>query len=76
MRSLLRLTALLTALAVSACASASSPARIAVLRHPETRQTVECRVDPWGHLDRALQVENCIKVYKKAGYELVADSAD
>lgn len=62
-------------LTLSACAS-SSPARIAVLQNPETKQTVECRVDPWGHMDRALQVDNCIKVYEKAGYVLVADSAE
>lgn len=49
--------------------------RIAVLQNPQTKQTVECRANPMGSFTQA-QVENCIAAYKKAGYVLVADSAD
>lgn len=61
---------------LAGCASTGSAARIAVLQNPETKQTVECRVDPWGSLNFKLQVDNCIRVYQKAGYKLVSDSAD
>jgi len=59
------------ALSTVACGSVS---RVVVLRHPETKQTVECRVDPWGHVNRTRQVEDCIVAYKKAGYAVVGDS--
>lgn len=62
--------------ALVACGGYHNPARIAVLQNPETKQTVECRVDPWGSVNRAAQVDNCIAVYQKAGYKLVADSAE
>lgn len=56
------------------CATSDQVSRFAVLQHPETKQTVECKVNPWGDFDRTKQVENCIAGYKKAGYKLVADS--
>lgn len=59
------------ALSLVACGSVS---RVVVLQHPETKQTVECRVDPWGHINRTLQVEDCVAAYKKAGYAVVGDS--
>jgi hypothetical protein len=46
------------------------------LQNPETKQTVECRINPWGSLNNRLQIDNCIAVYEKAGYKLVSDSAD
>ncbi len=63
---------------LSACTanSAYTSARIAVLQNPETKQTVQCKADPWGSINFAGQVDNCIKVYEKAGYKKVADSAD
>lgn len=63
---------------ISACTanSAYTSSRIAVLQNPETKQTVQCKADPWGSLNFAGQIENCIKVYEKAGYKKVADSAD
>lgn len=71
-------TAFIAALALlgAGCAGTTHPARIAVLQNPETKQTVECRVDPWGSVNYQRQVDNCIAVYQKAGYRLVADSAD
>jgi hypothetical protein len=51
-----------------------SPARIVVLQHPETRQTVECKVDPWGHINRKLQIDSCVDAYNKAGYQKLSDS--
>lgn len=67
---------LLIAFAVTAsgCAVSDNLSRVAVLQNPETKQTVECRVDPWGHIDRKKQVDVCIATYQKAGYKLVADS--
>ena len=63
---------------LSACTanSAYTSARIAVLQNPETKQTVQCKADPWGSINFAGQVDNCIKAYEKAGYKKVADSAD
>lgn len=51
------------------------PQRIAVLQNPETRQTVECRVDPWGSLNYKGQVDECVATYQKAGFRLLVDSA-
>jgi|GEM_PF-2222627 len=61
---------------LAGCAHTAHSARIAVLQNPETKQTVECRPDPWGDLNYKLQIDNCIAAYQKAGYKLVADSAD
>lgn len=55
---------------------AGNPSRIAVLQNPQTKQTVECRVNPLGSPNFQIQVDNCISSYKKAGYVLVADSDD
>ncbi len=69
-------TALIAALGVLAagCATSDQLSRVAVLQNPETKQTVECRVDQWGSFDRKKQVDICITTYQKAGYKLVADS--
>lgn len=64
------------AIVATGCAGSSSPARIAVLQNPDTKQTVECRANPWGGVPFQVGVDNCISTYKKAGYVLVADSAD
>lgn len=61
---------------LAGCAATNHPARIAVLQNPQTKQTVECRVNPWGSMNYQAQVDNCVVAYKKAGYVLVADSAD
>ena len=34
------------------CTACGSVDRVVVLQHLQTKQTVECRVDPWGSLDR------------------------
>ncbi len=59
---------------LSACGTAS-PSRVVVLQHPETKQTVECRVDPWGHVVRSKQIDDCVTAYSQAGYSPVGDSA-
>jgi hypothetical protein len=64
--------ALLALLAVG-CTTGSA-ARVAVLQHPETKQTVKCAVDPWGSSNFTKQVDNCIAAHKSAGYILVGDS--
>jgi hypothetical protein len=58
-------------LSLVGCGSAS---RVVVLQNPETKQTVECRVDQWGHMNRTRQIEDCVLAYKKAGYAVVGDS--
>lgn len=54
--------------------SCGSVTRVVVLQHPETKQTVECRIDPWGSVNRTAQIEDCVTAYKKAGYKIVGDS--
>jgi hypothetical protein len=51
-----------------------SPSRVVVLQHPQTKQTVECRVDPWGSMNRTGQIDACVSAYKRSGYEVVGDS--
>ncbi len=58
------------------CAGSYSASRIAVLQHPETKQTVECKVNPWGDTNNRRQIDYCISTYEKAGYVKVGDSAD
>lgn len=66
---------ILLCLLVAGCTSTNSYSRIAVLQNPESKQTVECRVDPWGSFNTKGQVDTCVATYQKAGYKLVADSA-
>ncbi len=56
------------------CTACGSVDRVVVLQHLQTKQTVECRVDPWGSLDRSAQIDACIAAYKKAGYVIIGDS--
>ena len=55
-------------------AACGSPSRVVVLQHPQTKQTVECRVDPWGSMNRTGQIDACVSAYKKSGYEVIGDS--
>lgn len=70
-------TALIAAFAALAagCASTSSYSRIAVLQHPETKQTVECRFPEVASIRMSSHIDTCVATYEKAGYKLVADSA-
>jgi len=52
-----------------------SPSRVVILQHPETKQTVKCEVDPWGHINRTLQIDDCVNAYQKAGFKPVGDSS-
>jgi hypothetical protein len=61
-------------IAVMTVASCSSATRVAVMQNKETKQTAECRVDPWGHINVNLQVESCIKSYEQAGFVKLSDS--
>jgi len=58
-------------LLLAACGSVT---RVVVLQHPQTKQTVECRVDPWGSVNRTDQIDSCVSAYKKSGYAVVGDS--
>lgn len=62
---------LVCVLLLNACGSVT---RIVVLQNPQTQQTVECRVDPWGSVNRAEQIDACVSAYKKAGYAVVGES--
>ena len=74
MRGLRFVTMLLTSMSVlSAC---GSPSRVVVLQHPDTKQTVQCRVDPWGDMRRTTQIESCVRAYEQAGYRVVGDSGE
>ena len=55
-------------------AGCGSPSRVVVLQHPQTKQTVECRVDPLGDVRRTTQIKNCVNAYEQAGYTVVGDS--
>ena len=55
-------------------AGCGSPSRVVVLQHPQTKQTVECRVDPLGDMRRTTQIKNCVDAYEQAGYTVVGDS--
>jgi len=70
MKTVLPLSIICCAL-LSAC---GAPSRIVVLQQPETKQTVECKVDPWGSMNYNLQIEKCILAYTQAGYSIVGDS--
>ena len=69
--------ALIAALGVLAagCASTNSYSRIAVLQHPETKQTVECRFPEVAAIRLSSHIDTCVATYEKVGYKLVADSA-
>src|SRR5215470_6335391 len=56
----------------SGCGSAS---RVVVLQHPETKQTVQCKVEPVGDTTfNRQQIESCVRAYEQAGYRVVGDS--
>jgi hypothetical protein len=69
----MRETAILVACVLS-LAGCGSGNRVVVLERPDTKQTVECRVNPLASLDRAGQVESCMSAYHRAGYIVVGDS--
>jgi hypothetical protein len=62
---------LLMLVSLIGCGSAS---RVVVLKHPKTKQTVECRVNPLGSVNKTGQIEDCVMAYKQAGYKVVGDS--
>jgi len=66
-----RIIAVAGLLALAGCVS---PSRVVVLQQPETKQTVECRVNPWGSISNANQINKCVNAYKQAGYSVVGDS--
>lgn len=76
-RALIFIYSLFASGVLQGCAASHRQAsRIAVLQNAETKQTVECRVDPWGDLNHARQIESCIYAYQKAGYKLLSDSVN
>lgn len=62
-----------TLLSVAMITGCAWSARVVVLQHPETKQTVDCKVD--GTVSRPyLKQENCISTYQTVGYKVIADS--
>jgi hypothetical protein len=47
---------------------------VVVLENPQTKQTVECRVDPWGDIRRTRQIEDYVDAYRMAGYAVIGDT--
>ena len=64
---------LIAGIALTSCAS-YSPARVVLMQNAETKQTAECKVDPWGHINRKIQIDSCVDAYKQAGYVKLSDS--
>jgi len=58
-------------LTLAGCGSVS---RVVILQNPQTKQTVECKVDPLGDVRRTTQIKNCVNAYEQAGYTVVGDS--
>jgi hypothetical protein len=73
MRRLARRTSLLVAFLAFVSSGCGSASRVVVLQHPQTKQTVQCKVDPWGDMSSS-QIESCVKAHKQAGYTVVGDS--
>jgi hypothetical protein len=69
-----RRTLLLVAFLSSVSGGCGSASRVVVLQHPQTKQTVQCKVDPWGDMSFNRQVESCVKAHEQAGYTVVGDS--
>lgn len=65
-------SAILVAIILSGC---GSPTRVVVMQHPETKQVVECRIDPWGHINRYKQIDDCKSAYEQAGFRVVGDKS-
>jgi hypothetical protein len=70
---MIRCFLVLLVLLTAAC-GAYSPARIVIMQNLESKQTVECKVDPWGHANRKLQIDSCVNAYEQAGYKKASDS--
>ena len=39
-----------------------------ILQHPETKDTKECKGDPWANWNVYAATEECAKAYESAGY--------
>jgi len=66
-----RLILVAAMLSLTACGSVT---RVVVLENPQTKQTVECRVDPWGDIRRTRQIEDYVDAYRMAGYAVIGDT--
>ena len=66
----MKMVAIVATFMLVGCAAS---ARVVILQHPDTKQTVDCRVD--GTVSRPyLKQENCITAYESIGYRVVSDS--
>lgn len=68
----MRYVIVVAALAITACSTTTS--KFVILQNPTTKQTVECKIDPWGDMRFHKQIEDCTNAYKQAGYIVVGDS--
>lgn len=53
--------------------------QLAVMQHPQTKQTVQCQPDLEWSIDWEASIDHCVKAYEKAGYtriDLPADQAE
>ena len=68
-------TLLLVAFLGSASGGCGSASRVVVLQHPQTKQTVQCKLDVVGDTTfNRRQIESCVKAHEQAGYKVVGDS--
>lgn len=69
----MKLTMPVVMIAIAAASGCAWSGRVVILQHPETKQTVDCKVD--GTVTRPyLKQENCITGYQSIGYKVVSDS--
>ena len=48
--------------------------RTVVMQHPETKQTIACKMDGAVDWDSTTAVDSCVRAHEQAGYKLVGDS--
>ena len=60
------LAALIASLA--GCAADPKNKTMVVLQHPTTKETKECKGDPWANWNPYAATEACAAAYEKAGY--------
>ena len=63
----------LAALVVLSACSRPASEKLAVMVHPETKQTAQCTVDPWHTWEwqYAEVIQQCVEGYERAGFKRV-----
>lgn len=64
---------LLYALSISGCATFSDRSGTVIMKHPQTMEFVDCKVDKWGTKLSYDRNEKCVEEYKSKGYVVWAE---